>query len=72
MTAANSLNKIIYADNAATTKLDENASCLMFELQKNFFANPSSAYKISRPLKKILQESREKIEKCINAAHAVR
>lgn len=65
MTAANSLNKIIYADNAATTKFDEDALNLMFELQK-FFANPSSAYKISSPLKKILRESREKIAACIN------
>lgn len=66
MTAANSLNKIIYADNAATTRLDEDAANLMFELQK-LFANPSSAYKISIPLKKILRESREKIAACINA-----
>ena len=67
MTAANSLNKIIYADNAATTKIDDDALALMFDLQKNFFANPSAAYKLSRPLKKILRESREKIAACINA-----
>lgn len=67
MTAANFSSKIIYADNAATTKLDEDALALMFDLQKNFFANPSSAYKLSRPLKKILRDSREKIAACINA-----
>lgn len=67
MTVANSLNRIIYADNAATTQIDEDALNLMIELQKNFFANPSSSYKISRPLKKILNESREKIATCINA-----
>jgi len=67
MTAANSLNKIIYADNAATTKIDDDALALMFELQKNFYANPSAAYKLSRPLKKLLRESREKIAACINA-----
>lgn len=67
MTAANSLNKIIYADNAATTKMDEGAFNLMMELQKKYFANPSSGYKIARPLKKILNESREKIAACINA-----
>ena len=67
MTAANSLNKIIYVDNAATTRLDDDALALMFDLQKNFFANPSSAYKLSRPLKKILRESREIIAACINA-----
>ena len=67
MTAANFSSKIIYADNAATTKIDDDALALMFDLQKNFFANPSSSYKISRPLKKILRESREKIAACINA-----
>lgn len=67
MTAANSLNKIIYADNAATTKIDDDALALMFDLQRNFFANPSATYKLSRPLKKILRESREKIAACINA-----
>ena len=58
---------MIYADNAATTRIDDDALNLMIELQKKFFANPSSAYKLSRPLKKILQESREKIAACINA-----
>ena len=61
MTVANSSSKIIYADNAATTKIDDEALNLMIDLQKNFFVNPSSAYKLSRPLKKILKESREKI-----------
>ena len=67
MTVASSSSKIIYVDNAATTRLDDDALALMFDLQRNFFANPSSAYKLSRPLKKILRESREKIAACINA-----
>ena len=36
MTVANSSNKVIYVDNAATTKLDDDALALMFDLQKNF------------------------------------
>ena len=68
MMVASSSSRIIYVDNAATTRLDDDALALMFDLQKNFFANPSSAYKLSRPLKKILRESREKIAACINAA----
>lgn len=59
---------MIYADNAATTRPDDDALNLMFELQKKYYANPSSAYKISRPVKKILRESREKIAACINAS----
>ena len=66
MTVASSLNKI-YADNAATTKLDEEALALMIDLQKNLFANPSAAYKIASTAKKILRASREKIASCINA-----
>lgn len=67
MTAANSLSKIICVDNAATTRMDDDALALMLDLQKNYFANPSSAYKIARPLKKILKASREKIAACLNA-----
>lgn len=67
MAVANFSSRTIYADNAATTKPDAEALALMFELQEKFFANPSSAYKLSRPLKKILQESRERIAACINA-----
>ena len=67
MTVVNSSSKIIYADNAATTKIDDDALALMIDLQRKFFANPSAAYKLSRPLKKILKESREKIAACINA-----
>ncbi|MBQ3337313.1 MAG: cysteine desulfurase [Selenomonadaceae bacterium] len=66
MKAAN-FSSEIYVDNAATTRLDEDALNLMIELQKKFFANPSSAYKLSRAVKKILRESREKIAACINA-----
>ena len=58
---------MIYVDNAATTQIDEDVLNLMTELQKKYFANPSSGYKISRPLKKILNDSREKIAACLNA-----
>ena len=66
MKAAN-FSSEIYVDNAATTRLDEDALELMTELQKKFFANPSSAYKLARVVKKILRESREKIAACLNA-----
>ena len=67
MRVASSLSKIIYADNAATTRLDDDALALMTELQRNFFANPSSSYKLARQPKKILREAREKIAACLNA-----
>ena len=67
MKVANFLNEIIYADNAATTPLDDEVLDLMIDLQKKYFANPSAVYKISKPVKKILTESREIIAECINA-----
>lgn len=58
---------MIYADNAATTKLDIKA----FEAMKPYllenYANASQPYSFSRGAKKALKESREVIAKCINA-----
>lgn len=58
---------MIYADNAATTKLDLEA----FEAMKPFlledYSNPSQPYSFSRQSKKALQSAREVIASCINA-----
>lgn len=58
---------MIYADNAATTKLDLEA----FEAMKPFlledYSNPSQPYSFSRQSKKALQNAREVIASCINA-----
>lgn len=57
----------IYADNAATTKLDIDA----FEAMKPYlledYANPSSAYGFSKKAKRALKEARQTIAECINA-----
>lgn len=59
---------MIYADNAATTKLDIDA----FEAMKPFllenYGNASQPYSFSRLPKKALKESREIIAACINAS----
>lgn len=58
---------MVYADNAATTKIDLQA----FEAMKSFlledYSNPSQPYSFSRNSKKVLSESRERIAACINA-----
>lgn len=58
---------MIYADNAATTQLDEDA----FEAMKPFllecYANASQPYSFAKKAKKALKESRETIAECINA-----
>lgn len=57
----------IYADNAATTKLDAEA----FEAMKPFlldeYGNPSQPYSFSRKPRKAVQEAREIIASCIGA-----
>lgn len=57
----------IYADNAATTKLDIDA----FEAMKPYiledYANPSGAYNFSKKAKRALKEARQTIAECINA-----
>lgn len=57
----------IYADNAATTKLDIDA----FEAMKPYlleeYANPSGAYSFSKKAKQALKEARKTIAECINA-----
>lgn len=58
---------MIYADNAATTKLDMDA----FEAMKPFlleeYANPSQPYSFSRKAKKVLKDARKTIAECIHA-----
>ena len=53
--------KLVYADNAATTKLNDKALSSMIEVMKNNFGNPSSLYSIGREAKYLVDESREKI-----------
>lgn len=61
------MKKMIYADNAATTKLDLDA----FESMKPFlleeYGNPSQPYSFSRKTKRAIKEAREIIADCINA-----
>lgn len=58
---------MVYADNAATTKLDIEA----FEAMKPFlldsYSNPSQPYSFSRESKKALKEARRTIAECIGA-----
>ncbi|MCM1166059.1 MAG: aminotransferase class V-fold PLP-dependent enzyme [Lachnospiraceae bacterium] len=58
---------MIYADNAATAKLDPEA----FEAMKPFlledYSNPSQPYSFSRKAKQAIKEARERIAGCINS-----
>lgn len=61
------MKKYIYADNAATTKMDMDA----FEAMKPYllleYGNASQAYSFARKPKKAIQEARETIASCIGA-----
>ena len=59
--------KYIYADNAATTKLNPSALESMLPFLKEEYGNPSSLYSFSQSAKKALQNAREQIAECIGA-----
>lgn len=58
---------MIYADNAATTKLDKAAFEAMKPYLLDEYGNASQAYSFSREPKKALQNARESIAACIGA-----
>ena len=58
---------MIYADNAATTKLDESAFLAMKPFFLDSYANASQPYSFSRSAKKALNDAREIIASCIHA-----
>lgn len=58
---------LVYADNAATTKISENALKEMTAACSDFFGNPSSLHTAGQRAMEKLWQSREKIAKCINA-----
>ena len=58
---------MIYADNAATTKMSEAAINTMLNVMKESYGNPSSLYGIGQHAKEILEEARAKIASVIGA-----
>ena len=61
------MKNIIYADHAATTKLDIDAFDKMKRFLVDSYGNPSQPYSFSRESKKALKEARETIAACIGA-----
>ena len=61
------MKPIVYADNAATTKLDTDAFEAMIPWLTNEYGNASQPYAFSRKPKKALAKARDTIAKCINA-----
>ena len=57
----------IYADNAATTKMSEEAIQAMNDCVRDWWGNPSSLYGIGQRAKEKLEEAREEVAAVINA-----
>ena len=61
------MKRIIYADNAATTRIDPAVLEAMEPFTKEDYANASQPYSFSRKAKAAIKNAREEIAKCINA-----
>ncbi|MFI3231500.1 MAG: cysteine desulfurase NifS [bacterium] len=61
------MNKEIYLDNAATTKVRPEVAKVMIDYLEQAYGNPSSIYKIARENKIIIEQNREKVASAINA-----
>lgn len=63
--------RFVYADNAATTPMSENAFNAMKPWLTENYGNPSSLYRIGRAAKEALNDARTVVGKCLNAAEPV-
>ena len=58
---------MIYADNAATTRMSEAALNTMIAVCKENWGNPSSLYELGQRSKEILEKARDDVAKAIGA-----
>ncbi len=58
---------MIYADNAATTKMSDAAIGIMTDLMKETWGNPSSLYGFGQRAKEVLEDARKKVADAIGA-----
>ena len=61
------MKQIIYADNAATTQMDEDIAKEMMAPLREQYANPSSLYSDARKSRHQVESARKKIADCIGA-----
>lgn len=62
------MQKIVYADNAGTTKMSKTAIWKMTPYLTEDFGNPSSVYALGRQAKRAVEEAREKVAAAIGAS----
>lgn len=56
---------MVYADNAATTKMSRSAIEAMLPYMENIWGNPSSLYEFGQKAKEAIETAREKIAACL-------
>ena len=61
------MNRFVYADNAATTKLTKPVLDAMMPYMTEYYGNPSSLYAISDHTKKAVEDAREKVANALGA-----
>lgn len=61
------MNKMIYLDNNATTKIDEEVLKSMIPYLSEYYGNPSSIYSFGRTIKENINKARDNIAKLLNA-----
>ena len=59
--------RVIYADNAATTKMSEAAVRTMMSVIQENYGNPSSLYSLGQRAKEILEEARQRVAAVVGA-----
>ena len=58
---------MIYADNAATTKMSKAAIDAMLPYMEEYYGNPSSLYAFGQQAKEALENARSRIAACLHA-----
>ena len=61
------MSKLIYMDNAATTKVSQEVMDAMIPYFTEHYGNPSSIYDLGQENKKAIAEARDKVAKALNA-----
>ena len=63
------MDKLIYLDNNATTRVDDKVFEAMLPYFKEEYANPSSMYEFAKPASSAIKEARAKVRDMLNAAN---
>lgn len=61
------MNRLVYVDNAATTKIADNVLDAMLPFLKENFGNASSIYSVGRESKKAIENARKRVANAIGA-----